>query len=239
MTNSAQEIIERADALYAARSEQQSVRLSVDALDHALAREFNYELAWRLSRALFFLGQEAQDTNAARGFHARAVESCERAARAEPSRVEGHFWLGVNLALLAAHEKPLSALRRAHRARRHLRQAVALNPGYHAAGPLRVLARLEAKLPNIFGGGHARAHANFERAIAIAPANTVTRLYFAEMLLDAGDQQHARQQLRALLDAPLDPAWKFETERDRRLAQAMLQNMSHVETPKSNVKTGS
>ncbi|MDX6694529.1 MAG: hypothetical protein QOF02_2132 [Blastocatellia bacterium] len=228
MTIYAQETIERADALYAARAEEQSVRLSVEALDAALAREFDYELAWRLGRALFFLGQEAGDESEARGFHERAVKICERAARAGPSRVEGHFWLGVNLALLAALEKPLSAFRRARRARSHLRQAVALNPGYHAAGPLRVLARLEARLPTIFGGGHARARAYFEKAIALAPSNTVTRLYFAQLLLDAGDEQGARQQLRALLDAPQDSAWNFETARDRRLAQAMTQSMSKV-----------
>jgi tetratricopeptide (TPR) repeat protein len=217
------EIIARADSLYAARAEQQSVSLSLELLADALKREFNYELAWRLGRALFFLGQEARDERAARSFHRRAVESCERAARAERTRVEGHFWLGVNLALLAALEKPLGAIRYALRARRHLRHAVALAPSYHAAGPLRVLARLEARLPKLLGGGHARARAHFERAVALAPANTVTRLYFAEMLLAAGDEQHARQQLQALLDAPRDPAWDFEIERDRRLAQAMLE----------------
>lgn len=219
------EITERADALYAARAEQPNVRLSAELLDDALAQEFDYELAWRLGRALFFLGQEAKDKAEARAFHARAVRVCERAARSEPSRVEGHFWLGVNKALLAALEKPLNALRYALSARRSLRRAVILDSGYHAAGPLRVLARLEAKLPGWLGGGHARARANFEQAIAIAPANTVTRLYFAEMLRDAGDTAQARRQLAALLEAPLDAAWAFETARDRRIAQAMLKNL--------------
>jgi hypothetical protein len=232
MTNSVKEIIERSDALYAARADAQGVSLSVELLEAALARFFDYELAWRLGRALFFLGQEAHDTAiheahdtaAARAFHARAAKSCKRASRAEPTRVEGHFWLGVNLALLAALEKPAHAILHALAARRRLRRAVAINPSYHAAGPLRVLARLEAKLPRLLGGGHTRARANFERAIALAPANTVTRLYFAELLLAAGDEQQARRQLQAILDAPRDPAWNFEFDRDRRLAQAMLKH---------------
>lgn len=225
MNFSVAEIVQRADALYATREDAEHVRLSVELLRAALAREFNYELAWRQGRALFFLGQETHDKAEARAFHARAVIICARAAHERPASVEGHFWLGVNRALLAALEKPTTALRHALGARRALRRAIAFDPAYHAAGPLRVLARLEAKLPRILGGGRERARANYEKAIALAPANTVTRLYFAELLLAAGDEIGARSQLTALLDAPPDPAWTFETARDRRLAQAMIKSM--------------
>jgi tetratricopeptide (TPR) repeat protein len=182
-----------------------------------------------MGRALFFLGQEADDKPQARAFHKRAIKICERASQDEPSRVEGHFWLGVNLALLAALEKSLKALRHALAARRSLRRAIKLDPAYHAAGPLRVLARLQANLPTFLGGGHARARANFEKAIALAPANTVTRLYFAQLLLETGDTKSAQRQLEALLKAPSDPAWAFEAARDRRLAQSMLNNSRESE----------
>lgn len=225
MKISVAETTERADALYAAREHTQNVSLSAELLDAALSRGFDYENAWRLGRALFFLGQEAQGDSQSRAFHARAVKMCELAARAEPARVEGHFWLGVNLALLAALENPVSALPHAFRARRSLRRAVALDAGYHAAGPLRVLARLETKLPKWLGGGHARARADFEKALTLAPNNTVTRLYFAELLLETGDERSARLQLEALLAAPTDPAWAFERARDRRLAHAMLKKL--------------
>jgi hypothetical protein len=226
METFAAEITKRADALYGAREERENVRLSVELLEAALARELKYELAWRLGRALFFLGQEAEGKALARTLHARAARVCERAARERPRQVEGHFWLGVNLALLAALENPLSALCHALCARRSLGCAVALDAGYHGAGPLRVLARLEAKLPGWLGGGHTRARANFEQALALAPANTVTRLYYAELLLEANDDKSARAQLEALLAAPHDANWTFEISRDRRLAQAMLKKMS-------------
>ncbi len=229
------ETIDRADALYAAREDVHQVRLSVELLDAALVHQFNYELAWRTGRALFFLGQEAEDKAEARRQHARAVKVCEEAARAEKARVEGHFWLGVNLALLAALENPFKALGHALRARRALKRAIALDAVYHGAGPLRVLARLQTNLPRILGGGFNLAHANFEKAIVLAPANTVTRLYYAELLLAAGDLTNSRTQLEALLAAPLDPAWAFETTRDRRLAQAMLKKI--VQSPMSKVQS--
>jgi tetratricopeptide (TPR) repeat protein len=221
MNPSLEEITRRADALYDAREEIENVRASVKLLEEARCAS-EYEALWRLGRALFFLGQEAQGKELTRHYHARAMLFCCRAVRLQPSRVEGHFWLGVNLALMAEVENPLKALRHALSAKRSLARAVKLDPAYHAAGPLRVLARLQHKLPRLLGGT-ARARANFERAIKIAPANTVTRLYFAELLLEAGDKSRARIELETLLNAPHDSHWAFESARDRKIARKMLE----------------
>lgn len=218
------EILRRADALYDERELVESVRESIRLLETETFMG-DYEAAWRLGRALFFLGQEALDTKEAREFHAKGASHCERAVRYEPSRVEGHFWLGVNLALLAGLEKSFKAMLPALRARRSLKRAVGLDPAYHGAGPLRVLARLQHKLPFLLGGGQRRASTNFERAITLAPANTVTRLYFAELLLEMEDTTGARRELESLLNSSDDRGWAFEQARDRRLARAMLARM--------------
>lgn len=218
------ETIKRADALYDVRSDTENVRASVSLLQEAECED-NYEALWRLGRALFFLGQEAQDSEETRRYHARAVSFCRRAVRVEPERVEGHFWLGVNLALLARIENPFKALPHALHAQRSLKRAIRLDAAYHDAGPLRVLARLQHKLPRLLGGGTERARANFERAIQLAPANTVTRLYFAEMLLETGDRSRARIELEALLNTQHDSRWAFESTRDREIARKMLDEM--------------
>lgn len=224
MKPSLSEIIRRADALYDGRGELENVRASVELLERDESAN-DYETAWRLGRALFFLGQETQGKKESRAYHTRGTLASERATVLQPSRVEGHFWLGVNLALLARLENPFKALRHALRARRFLLRAVRLDSSYHAAGPLRVLARLQHKLPGVLGGGKTRARANFERAISLAPANTVTRLYFAEMLLEMGDTTRARSELESILKMPIDPAWAFESARDRERAREMLKNV--------------
>ena len=221
MPASPEEITRRADMLYAAREERENVRASLGLLQRVLAPT-DYEVLWRLGRALFFLGQEAQHRRDARSYHAQGVQASERAARLKPERVEGHFWLGVNAALLARLENPFHALRHALRARRELERAARIDPAHHGAGPLRVIGRLQHKLPRFLGGGRERARASFQRAIEIAPASTVTRLYFAEMLLEMGNADQARIQLEAILNAPPDPAWMFEIKRDQRLAREML-----------------
>jgi tetratricopeptide (TPR) repeat protein len=218
------EITRRADALYNAREQVENVRVSLELLAAATGQE-SFEIDWRLGRALFFLGQEERDEAKARALHARGAKACRRAARREPRRVEGHFWLGVNLALQAQTTNKLSGLLLALRARRALRRAVSIDPAYHAAGPLRVLARLHHKLPRLFGGGHGRAQAAYERAIELAPSNTVTRLYFAELLLEAGERERARSELETILNATPDTAWTFETARDRRRAAELLERL--------------
>lgn len=220
MAEDIQELRRRADALYAARESAQNVRASVELL-RGTAQD-DYEAAWRLGRALFFLGQETEEKSAARKLHRQGAEAAARAVRLESPRVEGHFWLGVNLALQARVEPFWHALPDALRARSALRHAIEIDAAYHAAGPLRVLARLEHKLPRLLGGSHTRARAYFARAVELAPANTVTRLYFAEYLLEQGARGEAHAQLRALLAVPDDPQWAFERKRDRARAEELL-----------------
>jgi tetratricopeptide (TPR) repeat protein len=217
------EIINRADALYEMRAQEGNVSASIELLRSDECADA-YEAAWRMGRAFFFLGQEAESLAEARVYHERGAEAGERAVEMKPSRVEGHFWLGVNLGCLARLRNSFRAFGYALRARRLLRRAVQLDSAYHAAGPLRVLARLQHKLPLLLGGGQKRARANFERAIHLAPANTVTRLYYAELLIEMGDIKRARNELESLLNAAPDPAWTFESQRDRRIAQQMLKN---------------
>lgn len=220
MRKTSKEMRALADKLYDGREQLSGVRRSLELLQEAAD---DYEALWRIARAHFFLGQEAHDKAEARAHHLAGVDYSRSAVRACPRRVEGHFWLGVNLALLAQLEKPLGALRAALGAKRELKRAVAIDPTYHAAGPLRVLARLESKLPHLLGGGAVRARSHFEEAIRLAPSNTVTRIYFAELLLECGDTERARAELEALLAIPFDPAWAFEIRRDQKRAREIIQ----------------
>ncbi len=216
-----QELIKQADELYARREHFMTVHEAVDLL-LSWRGPLNYEIQWRLGRAYFFLGQEAAKKTDALAFHLQGINTCAAAVHKGENKVEAHFWLGVNLALAARHEGTLTAIRHAWRARRELRRAMQIDPAYHGAGPLRVFARLQHKLPRWFGGDRARARRNYEAAIALAPNNSVTRIYFAELLLELNEHDLARAELEFVLSGPHDPEWKFEIERDRRIARDML-----------------
>jgi tetratricopeptide (TPR) repeat protein len=220
-----QAIIRQADELYADRHRIENVRASVAILESSDRNE--YEILWRLGRALFFLGQEALDRNSAFSNYCEGVVASEKAVAITPARVEGHFWWAVNLALAAQIRRRLFGIGRARRAIRELREAVQIDSSYHGAGPLRVLARLQHKLPRLLGGGVGSARTNYKAAVNLAPENTVTRIYFAELLLELGEQDLAGEQLEFVLKVPTNPGWAFETERDKQIAREMrakLQN---------------
>jgi tetratricopeptide (TPR) repeat protein len=213
-------VIAEADLLYRGRVDIACVRRSVELLRAAALEEF--EASWRLGRARFFLGQEDHTAEGRESHYRSGVEASARATNLNPNRVEGHFWLGVNLALLASEQNFLCAASLALKARRSLLHAIELDRGYHGAGPLRVLARLEHRLPALLGGGKARARRRFEEAIQTDPTNTVTRIYFAELLLDLDKQSLATEQLKHVLSVTEEAAWEFEIERDKRIARSTL-----------------
>jgi hypothetical protein len=80
-------------------------------------------------------------------------------------------------------------------------------------------------LPRWLGGGTTRARRHYERAISIAPQNTVTRIYFAELLTETGFKREAREQLEMVLTAAPDPHWEFEIKRDQKLAKEMISRL--------------
>jgi hypothetical protein len=179
----------------------------------------SYELAWRLSRALFLDGEKSSELYARGALHGR------RAVELESKRVEGHFWMGVNLALRAQARKGLRGALALLESRAALRRAGEVSEDYHGAGPLRVLGRLEHKSPRVLGGSLSRSLRYYERALAIAPANTVTLVYAAELEIDRSDFKRAALLLETIIGLPVDPDWEFENIRDKNLAKSMLRRL--------------
>lgn len=227
MTNlNLEAVVDRADQLYRQRAQLPAVGQSIDLLKRAIGEDGHYELHWRLARASFFLGQEAESHSLAADHFREGIAAGEAATALEPGLVAGQFWLGVNLALLAQCERGLERLAYVGRAKRALKSANAIDESYHGAGPLRVLGRITHKLPRIVGGSKRKAQDFYERALSICPGNTVTRIFYAELLHDLDNKTAAREQLHYVLEAVADEEWTFEITRDKAFAEKMLKEWS-------------
>ena len=211
-------VIGRADELYRQRARPGAVRESVMILSGALGGNDRYEVQWRLARALFFLGQETAAPAARSQLHAAGIGAGERAVALNSERVEGHFWVGVNLALFAENHRGWRGLRALRWAKSELRLATKIKEAYHDAGPLRVLGRLAHKTPRWLGGSLRLSEKYYDRALAIAPGNTVTLLYAAELALERNQPSRALAMLSLIDAAPAEDDWEFEQRRDRALA---------------------
>ncbi|MFL6274820.1 MAG: TRAP transporter TatT component family protein [Blastocatellia bacterium] len=219
-------VIGRADELYRKRAQPGAVRESVMILSGARGGNERYEVQWRLARSLFFLGQEAPEPASQSQLYAAGIGAGERAVTLNPERVEGHFWVGVNLALFAESHGGLRGLRALRWARDELKLAARVNEAYHDAGPLRVLARLAHKSPRWLGGSLRQSENYYDRALEIVPTSTVTLLYAAELAIARKQTPRAQRLLELLLSLPDDPDWEYENCRDRKLARELLKGMS-------------
>ena len=219
-------VVGRADELYHQRAEPGAVRECVMVLSGALGGTNRYEVQWRLARALFFLGQEANGQDSGCQLFAAGIGAGERAVELNDQRVEGHFWLGVNLALFAESRGGIKGLKALSSARLELTRAIEIDERYHEAGPLRVLGRLNHKAPRFLGGNRKRSRELLDRALAIAPSNSVTLIYAAELAIACGERHRASNLLRQLVESPVESDWEFEHKRDHGLALSMLERIT-------------
>lgn len=217
----------RADSLYARRGEPGAVKESIDLLTDCDSRGEKYEAQWRISRAHFFLGQETARNPEKYQLHQEGIRAGLRAKAINEDRVEGRFWLGVNLALFAECAGGIKAAGAILSAKRELHQAAKISPEYHDAGPLRVLGRIYHKAPWFIGGSHAKSRACFERALALAGSNSVTLIYAAEFEMDAGKKDRAIELLERVIALPPEGDWEFEKRRDTEIARLWLERLQN------------
>lgn len=202
------------------------MRESVMMLSGARGGGDRYEVQWRLARALFFLGQQAGSRDSGKQLYSAGIGAGERAVALNPERVEGHFWVGVNLSLFAEVNRGIRGARALLWARAELKKAAAISERYHDAGPLRVLGRLEHKAPRILGGSHKRGRELLDRALEIAPLNTVTLTYAADLAIDNGERGRAVSFLQQVIEQSIEAEWEFENKRDRELARSLLERLA-------------
>lgn len=196
-----------------------------DALQAKAERKIEYSIRWRLARLHHFtamLHEEAHDRKSA---HREFVLGRQQASRAVllNDDVAGHFWLGVCLVEAARTQNPFAALLVLEGARIQLELALERDASFHHAGALRVLGRMAHRTPVLFGGGTQRALDFYRRALAIAPDNSTTQLYYAELLLSMKFKNEARKLLGRIVSQPRDEDWIWEQKRDREKARVLLQ----------------
>src|ERR1043166_2679160 len=85
------------DQLYAAREDMMRARVAVATFRQAVTADYgNYEAAWKLSRACFYVGDHTDNDNEAEDMFRTGIEAGKAAVKLKGDGPEGHFWLGAN-----------------------------------------------------------------------------------------------------------------------------------------------
>jgi tetratricopeptide (TPR) repeat protein len=155
-----------------------------------------------LARSYFILG-ELEQTDVRRQYFEKGRYFSELLCREHPTRVEGHYWLALNLCGLCDFIGAGRALLLVPKIVEHLETALSLDQTYDQAGPHRVLGRIRFKAPiwPLSEGDPIAAVQHLRSAAEIAPDNSTNHLYLAEALLEQGNGPEACRELERAISS--------------------------------------
>lgn len=153
----------------------------------------------------------------------------QRVVDRHPESAPLKFWYAVNLGRWAEEYGVLSAAREgiAGTMRRLCLDVIRLNPDYEGAGGYWLLGRVHYKTPYIplflTWPSNQTAIKNFRKALAIAPDEPLTHLYYAEVLHAEGRTEDSLDHLSRVLELPTRENLKIEDRRTKRRARALIE----------------
>ena len=198
------------DAVYADRATPASARRAADLWSAMLAADArNFEVAWKLARADYWLGGHAPEAER-RGFLERGIDAGRKAAALQPNRPEGHFWIAANMGALAESFGLRQGLKYRKAIKDALETTLRLDAGFQQGSADRALGRWYFEVPRLFGGNRRLAETHLRQSLTYNPQSTASHFFLAELLLDDGRTEEGRAELQQVLDAPLDPQWAPE-----------------------------
>ena len=150
----------------------------------------------------------------------------ELLCREEPKRVEGYYWLALNLCGICEHSRAGKALSMLPAIVENLELALAIDESYDQGGPLRVLGRIRYEAPSWpLSEGDLKESLNLLRIAArIAPFNSTNHLYLAETLIQLGEAEEACTELDRARESKFHASSPNGLEEDQAQAVALMAN---------------
>jgi len=200
----------QADDFYAQRADVMKVRQALIVLRQAFTADpGNYEIAWRVARANYYLGKHStDDTETERAFR-DGTEAGKMAVKLNAGRPEGHFWLGANYGG-NAEISTLASLTDIEDTKREMETVIKIDEGFEAGSAYMALGQVYLKAPKIFGGDVSKAIDYFQRGLKVGDNNGLLHLRLAEAYAEAHRNEDARQQLKILFEKKATPGYEPE-----------------------------
>ena len=164
------------------------------------AEELPPDTLIELPRLCFILGEFERKVEGRKAFE-KGRHYAELLCRREPARVEGHYWLALNLCGIAETSRPRVALSLLPVIISELELALDLDETYDQAGAHRVIGRIYSEAPGwpLSVGDLDKSLYHLRRAVEIAPENSTNHLYLAETLIQLGMDEEAQRELEQVL----------------------------------------
>ncbi len=213
------------DRLYANRTDLVSARRAARLWEASFRQNSkNFEAAWKLARADYWLGTHAPESER-RMFLENGVEAGSAAAMLEPNRPEGHFWMAANMGALGESYGRRVGLKYRKPIKEALETVLRLDAPFMQGSADRALGRWYFKVPGWLGGNKKLAEEHLRKSLTYNPNSTSSHFFLAELMIDQGRKAEAREELQRILEAPFDPEWEPENQDFKQKARALLRSL--------------
>ena len=210
------------DLLYADRANIASARRAAEAWTSALASDpRNFDAAWKLARADYWLGGHAAEPER-RGYLEAGIDAGRKAAALQASRPEGPFWIAANMGALAESYGMRQGLKYRKPIKESLETVLRLDPAFMEGSADRALGRWYFKVPRLFGGDRKLSETHLRKSLSYNPDSTVSHFFLGELLDDEGRKDEARAEFQRVIDAPVNPNWTPEDQEFKEKARRAL-----------------
>lgn len=218
--------IAEADPLYDGREDITKARLAVAALRQAHAADYgNYEAAWKLSRAAFYVGDRSDNESETEDMFREGIAAGKAAVQLQPDKPDGHFWLGANYGGTAEHST-LSSLSSFRDIKTEMETVLKLDESYEGYSAYLGLGRLYVQAPKLLGGDPAKGIEYLEKGVKLNPNNTLMRYDLAEAYETMNRNADAKKQIETILSITPDPKHAAEHKEAVEDAKKLLEKMN-------------
>ena len=210
------------DALYAHRDDIASAKRAADIWAGRLqANGGDFESAWKLARARYWLGGHAPEKER-KAFLEAGIAAGRQAIAIQPNRPEGHFWLAANMGALAESFGLRQGLKYRGDIRNELTTVLKLDAAFQHGSADRALGRWYYKVPGLFGGSKKKSEEHLRKSLTYNPNSIASRFFLAETLLDMDRKADAIAELQRIGELPPDPEWLPEDREFKQKAARLL-----------------
>jgi len=180
-----------------------------------------------LTRLYFFLGEAGGHQSRHQNYqlgrnYARLL------IKEQPQRVEGYYWLALNLCGLASVSGAKDALNLLPRIIDLLETSLGLDEAYDQAGAHRVLGRIYYQAPAwpLSVGDQGKSLLHLSSAVKLAPQNSTNQLFLAEVLYSTGKAKEANRALEKVLNGTRHALWPKGLAEDQQKAQQLIRELN-------------
>jgi tetratricopeptide (TPR) repeat protein len=217
--------VAEAEALYQGREDLNKVRVAVASLRQARTADYgNYEAAWKLSRAAFYVGDHTDNISEQDDMFREGIEAGKAAVALQPNKPDGHFWLGANYGGSAAHST-LANLSSFQDIKGEMDAVLKIDESYEGYSTYLGLGRLYLQAPRVLGGDSKKAIEYLEKGLKMSPKNTLMRAELAAAYVANSRDAEAKKQIETIMMTTPDPKYAPEHKDAVAKAQKLLKRI--------------